>query len=260
MVFPPVLAFARCAPDPSGLAAPLVCAYTDDYFAFARADSRAPLLLASGAYVAYALLRVDFGHYEKTARLLTCALVQALAWVALAALELLVVGGYVSAARAAWSPGFALLGAPAALWGGLALALLVDVALGTRPALRLFTLHDERAGRVALRALARIVGACLAAAVPAAAVAATLCAERPLYTWIAGATGLALVAAAGVVTPPLVAAWLACVHNYTGAYVVLLNALVYGALVALGCGATRWGAARRRAAVSHYGRMAPRKP
>jgi len=258
MPFPPALAFSRCAPDPAGSGAPL-CAYTDDYFAFARADSRAPLLLASGAYVAYALLRVDFGHYEKTARLLTCALVQALAWLGLAALELLIVGGYVAARSVAWSPGFALLGAPAALWGGLALALLVDVALGARPVLRFFTLHDERAGRVALRAAARLVGACVAAAAPALAVAATLCAERPLYTWIAGAAALALVAAAGVVSPPLVAVWLACVHNYASAYVVLLNALVYGALVALGCGATRWGAQRRRAAISHYGRMAPRK-
>lgn len=278
-----VLALSRCAPDPTaGISTPL-CAYTNDYFGFARAESHAPLLVASAAYTAYVVWRVDFGAYVKTARLLTCALVQCAAWLALAALELAVVWGGVDAAtgashvaaRVQWSPGFALLGAPAALWTGLALALFSDVTLGVRPVLRLFALGGDDVAGVAASAAARLGGGLVAALAPAAAVAALASVVDACLpagaAWVIGVVATLLVGTlyaatggdeaahdAAAASLPLAIVWALSAYRYTWPYATLLVASAYAGLALLSSSLWPWAAQRRAATVSRYGRLARR--
>jgi len=280
-----VLALHRCAPDPDASVAVPLCAYTNDYFGFARAETHAPLYVASAAYVAYTLWRVDFGAYVKTARLMTCALVQCAAWAALAALELAVVYGGVAAgsggashvaARVQWSPGFALLGAPAALWAGLALALFSDVAVGVRPVLRLFAAAGEDASAVGAAAAGRALGGLVAALTPAAACAALASVVSdclaPGAAWVVGAIATLLVGTlyavagggdgaahdAAAAALPLSLLWALSARRYAWPYATLLVAAAYGGLALLLASLQPWAARRRAATRSRYGRL-PRR-
>lgn len=178
-----------------------VCAQTDDYFAFTRTASLAPLYVASGAYCGYAALRgvLDVGH-ARASSALTSSAVYALLWLALGALEIGVVGGAVDASRASWAPGFALLGAPLSAFLGLCVAWRADAD----------------APLLALGALAPL---------------AELVAPRG-YEWALSFAVLAALCALARTraTLPLLALWLSAWRYSALAYIVLLNA-ASGALI-----------------------------
>lgn len=262
---------AICVPDPRGGSTP-VCAYTDEYFEFLRVATYAPLFCASGAYLAYALMRVDFGHYLKTSRLMTAALSYVLTWLSLAAAELAFVLGVLSASTFAWSPGLMLLGAPASAGAGILLALLVDMALGMRPAL---APHPD-AGWL----LAFVLAAVLALTPPLVSAARQGPATMRHWALAFGAlkallmlSFAALVFAVGrseasafakrcyadfaVIVVPLLALWLLSSYLYYYSYGVLLVAALVCAFVILLVARTEWARRRRLAACSRYGRLVP---
>lgn len=262
---------AICVPDPRGGSTP-VCAWTDEYFEFLRVPSYAPLFCASGAYLAYALMRVEFGHYLKTARLMTAALSYALVWLSLASAEIAFVTGFISAATFAWSPGLLLLGAPASAGAGILLALLVDMTLGMRPALApqpdaswllAFVLSgilalvppfasSMRGGTASVAHWALAFGT-LAALLALAFLALVFSVGRAS----ASAFAKRCYADFAVIVVPLLALWLLSSSHYYYSYGVLLAAALTCALVILSVARTEWARVRRLSACSMLGRLAP---
>ena len=242
-----MFSLSRCVHDPDASIGVPVCAHTPEYFSFLKERSHVPLALIAAAYLAFIMLRIDFGCYTRVARLFTCALVAIGAWLLVVAWETALVFKIVGAS--AWSPAFAWLAVPTCVATGLALGLAVDAAWRIEARLHLFgSLSD------ALWALAHFLvalGAC-----------AALLSMVAWARWAGGALALValgapLAAHSGVpALGALVIMWLAGARLYGPSPYVSAFAAAGAAALLVGLVAfTRWARARRCVPNSCYGAM-----
>ena len=224
--------------------APDACASTLDYGAFLRERTYAPLYVASGCLCAFSLLKLDLGHYEKTARSATFLLCYALFWLFVVTVDTTRTLLHAPMTQ----PGALLLGYTAIALLALAVAAVGDALLNPSS-----VLHPYAPWTTWLRRFAE--AALLAAAPPLAAAywqsvcaaLGALAATFALVAWLE-ALGARRVAASACAIAVL---WLGSLYFYASAFLVVTNALLYVAFLLVAAGRTRASAVERSLDKAH---------
>jgi hypothetical protein len=231
------VALITCFPDGP-------CASIDDYGAFLfLLPSHAPLYVASGCLVSTLLLRVDLGHYVKTARSLSLALVWSMLWLSLVSVESVSVAlGHASN----WSPPNTLVGLPSIGLVAIMVALTGDALLHPRATL------TPTCG--ALQWLRRVSEALLISVVPPLVGHFLNVHVAFLAFCIASSlvVGLEYILEnhiewvhVGLFSLMALVLWLSSLQLYHSAYLVVFNGLLFASLLIMTAGRTRWALRER---------------
>lgn len=218
------------------VSAPPACAHTEDYFAFARQRDHVPLYVASACYGLYTFLKLDLGHYVRTARAATFFISYALFWLALVAVET----ARALLRRRMTQPGEVLVALPLVALASLAVALVSDALVNSQarlsPHAPAFVWIVQLAKALVVGVAPSVAGIAWGYAAGAAALAGALLVVVALTWMFESLDGYDALVHGAI----LAVLWGASFEFYASAYLVVANALLAAAFVAVVVGRTEW--------------------
>lgn len=261
---------SNCFPD-YDLDSQIVCHEADDYMAFLRQPTYAPLRRIVGAYASFFILFIDFGHYKTSALWFTTVVVWCAAWFVEVVEEGLFIAGLPI--KVYWDPGSTLVAQPLMIGVGIGLGWLFVSATNPRPML------TPEASAAWLRRIVQSTIVVFAPSLPlllrtetelylegevarldwwlafvVQAVALVVCAA-----WNRWADGRLEFAHWGVFMASFALLWVLCVVLYHTAYMVALIATLYASIFILAMARTQWARSHRETEKSRYAHMVRRR-